>query len=433
MRGLVAGLLLASSAFAVTAAFTDALPDSVSDFVRMPKQFLARMIHGTRESMRDRDPNQHEVVPLGPVWLPTHVNSQSRQAAEPIAAPAGLTAKDGEAAVGGPVYPWNETYTIGATPAVYPRALYVANYFPRNQIKVKSEGSRLAFEQLCDPNINGTPQMVELPRRITADEFRNCNRNGPIGIGEFKVGYEAIALARARLYGPLRLSARDLFLALARRIPDPDPSHPETLIDNPNTSWNQVDPSLPYDRIRVTGPAPDSAPGKLATDLLLEAGCNTYPWIAALRDHDEARYEKICKTLRDDGVYQEGSSSAWGYTENLAINPTMVGIFSLYDLQDSSSGAASLVVNPVDGVEPTPASVAAGSYPLSRPIYLYAHQRRIAATRQFDSLIGYMMGPPLPMSYFAGFRGPNWGFVQLDAAERAATVDAVQHRRNLQF
>jgi phosphate transport system substrate-binding protein len=277
---------------------------------------------------------------------------------------------------------------------------------------------------LCDTNANGTPQMLALTRRITADEFRACSRDGAVGIVELKVGYEAIVLARAKLYGPLMLSARDLFLALARRIPDP--RHPENLLDNPNTSWNQVDPALPYDRIRVTGPASGSPSGKLATELVLEAGCNTYPWIAALHDHDEARYDEICKTLRNDGAYQEGSTSGWGYTDTLVTNPTMVGIFSLADFQVRRI-KDQLVLNPIDGIEPTQASVAAGSYPIARPIYLYANQRRIWATRQFDTVVESLMGIAYDTSSL------SWGFVPPDAAERAATLAASQYRKDLQF
>ena len=67
--------------------------------------------------------------------------------------------------------------------------------------------------------------------------------------------------------------------------------------------------------------------GSLLAELLLTAGCNTYPWIAALRDTDAERYSEICQTLSTDRVY-EGWSSGWSFTEFLLGEPTAIGIFA---------------------------------------------------------------------------------------------------------
>jgi hypothetical protein len=44
------------------------------------------------------------------------------------------------------------------------------------------------------------------------------------------------------------LSARSIFLALARDVPDP--LHPDVLVKNPNITWNQVDSTLPDEHIK---------------------------------------------------------------------------------------------------------------------------------------------------------------------------------------
>lgn len=38
-------------------------------------------------------------------------------------------------------------------------------------------------------------------------------------------------------------------------------------------------------------------------ELLMEAGCDTYPWIAALESTHPDRYARICRTVRTDGIY----------------------------------------------------------------------------------------------------------------------------------
>ena len=193
---------------------------------------------------------------------------------------------------------------------------------------------------------------------------------------EFAVGHQAIALARGRLYGPLRLTSRDLFLALSRRVPLP--SDPTQLIDNPNTTWNQVDSTLQHDRIHVFGPELSWIQGKLAAALLLEAGCNTYEWIADLRTSDPARYDAICKTVRSDGAYEGSAPGSWTLSDNLVHDPTALGIYTLSEYERSQD---QVVANLVDGVEPSPVTIVAGTYPASRTLYLYVNRPAWASSQ----------------------------------------------------
>ena len=51
---------------------------------------------------------------------------------------------------------------------------------------------------------------------------------------------------------PAALTPREVFLALARRIPDP--AEPSRLIDNPNVTWHDVDARFDYRNIDVLMP-----------------------------------------------------------------------------------------------------------------------------------------------------------------------------------
>lgn len=84
-------------------------------------------------------------------------------------------------------------------------------------LAVAREGYRMISEldtgngldRLCNSESTAPVEMVFLSRRMTAEEFRRCTREGTRLI-EIKAGYQAIALARARLHGPLRLTAAAL-------------------------------------------------------------------------------------------------------------------------------------------------------------------------------------------------------------------------------
>jgi phosphate transport system substrate-binding protein len=406
-RGLLAGLLLGGAAFA----------------------FLARLVQSPQHS----PPQVHEtqVVPLGPVWLPEHLVSHSEPPKVPAppqsAAPAqkaGPTnpaaAKSGSSAD----LPIFEQVRVVAVSTAYPVAWSIASRIGRfttfGRVKVDINTSN-PFDRLCVGDSTAA-DLVALPRRITRGEFQRCSRSGAYGLVEVKTGYQAITLARSQLYGPLKLTARDLYLALARRVPDPNQT--EKLIDNPYTTWNQVDPTLPYDRIQIVGPALNTPAGKLASALLLEAGCNSLPWVAKVRDVEPERYEQICGRLREDGTYQEVAAGAgFGY---LATNPTALGVFSP---NDYGLGHNDLVLIPVDGITATMESVSAGTYPLARPLYLYMSALRSLGNQVIMSFIRVNMASK---DLYAS--DPNgWGFVQLNKSEIDANLAIAQERRELRF
>jgi phosphate transport system substrate-binding protein len=448
-RGLLTGLLLGGAAFALTAvSLTGGRPGSVGAFVSAPVRFLARLMPGGNGTAEDPEQDYPtHAVPLGPVWLPEHPAAGARAGAPPDrgkmpTASTSLAAQQGSGGGGGnsaasrssggvgggiPGLPAFESLRVVTPSTLFPVVSQAAdntNKLGYGRVRVDLDTGN-DFDSLCTI---GAPSVdvIELPRRITREELGRCNgRPRYIGVVEVKLGYQGLALARSQLYGPMKLSARDLFLALARRIPDP--SHPEAMMDNPNTAWNQVNAALPNDRIQILGPAAGSTQGKLVADLLLKSGCNSYPWIAALRESDPARHEEICGTLRDDGVYATtGGASGWAYANELATNPTAIGIFSLNEFRTSHDG---LALSLIDGIEPTEANIAAGTYPGGRTLYLYANDFRSLGNQIFMSFVRYNM---LPWDLYG--RNPNgWGFIALDKAESDANLAIAGQRKGLKF
>jgi phosphate transport system substrate-binding protein len=304
-----------------------------------------------------------------------------------------------------------------AAAGAYPHASSVIEHATNGRLKVLLDKSGTAFANLCEMDLkNKGADFVELTRRVAPSDLRNC----PYPISELKVGHQAVVLARSKLYGPLKVSTRDLFLALARQVPVP--TDPTNLMDNPNTTWNQVDSALPYDRIQILGPMLGSAQGKLAAALLLEAGCNTYPWIAELRETDYARYEEICTSPRIDGFYEESPLGIGTNTENLERNPTVLGVLTLSEFEWAKSR---LVANPIDDIEASPETVVSDTYPASRTLYLYTNvEARFLNT---NWLVGAFLHPNQYGDYYN-----DWGFVKLNAAEHAE-VDENLTRKNAKF
>lgn len=445
-RGLLAGLMLGGAAFAITAvSLTGGRPDSLRSFVSAPVQALARLMPGSGAGERtERDAHTH-AVPLGPVWLPTHPAASGPPGQPPVpTASTSLTAPGGGGSNSGgtpgtsrsggvvgvntPMPRWTGLKVLTAAdlyPIVSLAARNLDKTYGPGHIKIESGTGQNPFNRLCSFD-SADIDVIELTRRLTREEYVGCNARRNSGIAEVKLGYQALILARARLYGPLKVSARDLFLALARRIPDPNRA--EGLINNPNATWNEVDATLPYDSIEVFGPAIGSTPARLVAGLLLEPGCNTYPWIAALRQSNPDRYKEICGSLREDAAYRPTDTSGWNFVNLLATKPTAVGIFKLSDLRLLQDA---LAASPIDGVAPDTSSIANGSYPAARPLYLYVSASGAHGNLLLVSFVNNSLAPNYPP--FGSDSDAGWGFVMLGQAEINTGIAIVHERRELKF
>lgn len=233
----------------------------------------------------------------------------------------------------------------------------------------------------CSGIGNQLPHIAIAARRITTVEFDACRGKG-VRIIEVKLGYQALVVTGAMMGSPLGLSARDVYNALAKQVPDPLDA--TRLIDNPNQIWNQVNAELAGRRIEVLGPARGSLLQEAFAALVLEAGCDTYSWIKALKDVDRKRYDRICHTLREDGAYVEvAEATDTLVTQRLWAEPNALAIldYSFYRRHRSN-----LIGNLIEPADPTFESISAGTYPASRPLYIYvnaASARRVAGVSRF--------------------------------------------------
>ena len=225
------------------------------------------------------------------------------------------------------------------------------------------------------------PDITNSSRRIKQSDVDLCAKHGVAEIVEVKIGYDGIVMANSLDSVDYDLSRKDIFLALAKQVPDPAGS--ESLVANPYQTWKDVNPDLPNVTIEVMGPPPTSGTRDAFVELAMEGGCKSFAWIKALKKSDKNRYKSICHTVREDGRFIEAGENDNLIVSKLADNKNALGIFGfsfLVQNEDKVKGAL------VDGVEPTFEDIADGAYPVSRPLYFYvkkAHVDFIPGVREF--------------------------------------------------
>ena len=145
---------------------------------------------------------------------------------------------------------------IVGSSTVYPFATVVAERFGKTSgfktPVIESTGSGGGLKLFCAGLGTEHPDITNASRRIKSKEVKKCNENGVSDITEIKVGYDGIALANSKSGPDLKLSLKDIYLALAKVVPaDADG---ETVKPNPYKTWNEVNPNLPAAPIVVLAP-----------------------------------------------------------------------------------------------------------------------------------------------------------------------------------
>lgn len=232
--------------------------------------------------------------------------------------------------------------------------------------KIEPTGTGGGFKEFCAGIGIQYPDISNASRRIKESEFKNCQANGVKDIVEVLIGYDGIVLANNNKAPRMELSLKDIFLALAKVVPDPKGG--EELVENPYKTWKDVNKTLPDKEISVMGPPPTSGTRDAFVELAMEGGCKQFKWIADLKSSNKSRYKAICHGIREDGAYIEAGENDNLIIRKLAENRNALGIFGFSFLdQNADTVQGSLI----DGKAPTFESISDGSYIVSRPLYFY--------------------------------------------------------------
>ncbi|AWF83241.1 phosphate ABC transporter substrate-binding protein [Microbulbifer sp. A4B17] len=274
--------------------------------------------------------------------------------------------------------------SIVGSSTVYPFTTTVAERFSRaTQFKtpvVESTGTGGGMKLFCQGVGESTADITGASRRIKQSELEMCNGNG-VDVVEVQIGYDGIVLANSKKAAPFKLTRKDIFLALAKEVPNPNGS--ETLVANPYKTWKDVNPALPNTKIEVLGPPPTSGTRDAFAELAMEGGCKKFGWIAAMKKTDKSAYKAICHNVREDGAYVEAGENDNLIVNKLVANPNALGIFGFSFLDQNADKVQGSLI---EGQSPTFDSIADQSYPVSRPLFIYVkkqHAGVVPGVKQF--------------------------------------------------
>ncbi len=264
---------------------------------------------------------------------------------------------------------------IVGSSTVYPFATTVAENFGRTtSFKtpiVESTGSGGGLKLFCSGLDSNHPDITNASRRIKTSEIKRCADNGVNDVVEAKIGYDGIVLANSRKSPRLELNLTELFLALAKNVPDGNGG----LKANPYKTWHDVNAALPNVKIEVMGPPPTSGTRDAFVELAMEGGCKTFPWIKAMKKTDKSAYKALCHTIREDGAFIEAGENDNLIVQKLSANPNTFGIFGFSFLDQNADTVQGSLVN---GQAPTFENISSGSYPVSRSLYFYIKKANIS-------------------------------------------------------
>ena len=272
--------------------------------------------------------------------------------------------------------------SIVGSSTVYPFATVVAEQFGRTTKfktpKIESTGTGGGLKLFCNGVGVQHPDIANASRRITQTEVETCAKNGVKDIVEVKIGYDGIVVANAKSAPHFNLALRDVYLALAKNVPDP--AGAAKLVPNPYKKWSEINSKLPADKIEVLGPPPTSGTRDAFLELVMEPGAKTFPSVAAL---DKDAFTAASHTLREDGAYIEAGENDNLIVQKLEANTHQLGIFGYSFLEQNTDKMQGSQIN---GVAPEFEAIAGGKYPISRPLFFYvkkAHVGVIPGIREY--------------------------------------------------
>ena len=304
---------------------------------------------------------------------------------------------------------------------MYPFSTSVAEKFGKKSRyrtpKVEPTGSGGGLKLFCKGIGTNYPDITNSSRRMKKSEYIDCRSNGVTEIVEVLIGFDGIAFANSKKSEQIALSRKDIFLALAKDVPNPDGS--ETFVPNPYQKWSDVNPSLPDYDIEVLGPPPTSGTRDAFVELALEGGCKQFEWIAALKKKDKAVFKARCHAVREDGLFIEAGENDNLIVSKLESNPAAFGIFGYSFLDQNSEKVHGALI---EGYAPTFESIAAGDYSVSRPLYFYVKKAHIGIV---PGITGFLREFTLDSTWGEEGYLAEKGMIPLAPARREAMRDSV--------
>ena len=325
------------------------------------------------------------------------------------------------AALAGPALARDQIHIAGSS-TVLPYAQIVAEEFGKtfSNFKtpvVESGGSGAGIKQFCQSVDENSIDIANSSRPIKKEEIASCNQAGVKDVIEVKIGYDGIVFA-SDINGPtFAFEPKDWYLAIADQIPVDG-----KMTANPNKSWKDVNSNFPDQPIATFIPGEKHGTREVFEQKVLVAGCKALKADEALIQSgvDKKDVDKACAKVRKDGVAVDIDGD---YTETLArlqSNKQGIGVFGLAFYENNTD---KLKVATVSGIGPSVETIAAGKYPVSRPLFFYVKKAHIGAVPGLQEYSEFFVSDKI-----AGADGPlaEYGLVPMPEAELKQVQDMVK-------
>ncbi|BEK37321.1 phosphate-binding protein [Campylobacter coli] len=246
---------------------------------------------------------------------------------------------------------------IAGSSTVYPFTSFVAEeYAAIHNTKtpiVESLGTGGGFKVFCE----GITDISNASRAMKFSEFETCKKAGVTDIVGIMVGYDGIVLAQNKANAPLNITKKELFLALAKEVPQGG-----KLVPNPYTNWNQINKNLPNRKISVYGPPSSSGTRDTVEELVMSDISKKIP-----------EYKGEYKTIRQDGAYIPSGENDNLIVSKLTIDKDAFGLFGYGFLV---SNVDKINAADIDGVKADEKNIADGKYDLARSLFIYINAKK---------------------------------------------------------
>jgi len=248
------------------------------------------------------------------------------------------------------------------------------------------QGTVRGLAEFCRSVSPDTASVVAMSRRMRTSEFEACQGHGVADIIEIQLGSNTLVLAARRNDADYELTLRNLYDAVAREVPKDD-----EFITNPHKRWKDVDDQLPDLPIRVMVPAEGLGSRGFFEDRFLEAACRGISQIRTIFSA-ESRVRQ-CIALRRDNVLTE-VGTPYDQALRQAMTDAQPGSIAVVPFNMATSMNDILKVLPLDGVLPSPTTVASRTYPFNRPLYVYVKKAHVKDYRGRGPVAGLPNSSP---------------------------------------
>ena len=258
-----------------------------------------------------------------------------------------------------------DVITAGSS-TVFPLSERMAELFQQEgytgNVTVDSIGTGGGFERFCK---TGETDIANASRKIKDTEIELCKAlatpRDPIA---FRVGTDALTVVVS--------AENDFVTALSKE-------QLGKIFTGQFTKWNEVDPSFPAEDILVYGPGADSGTFDYFNEVVVAPLYLDADGKADLAAGEEALLGlEGAQFSEDDNVLVQGVEGS----------PYAIGYFGFAYFSENS-GALKAVA--VDGVEPNQGTVDDGTYPISRPLFIYSDANILKEKPQVAAFIYFYL------------------------------------------